>query len=1308
MTTNFTINNTSTPVSVSYFWDFGDGTTSTVRSPVKSYALPGVYQIKLVNNFGACSDSLIKNITVLPKPVSAFTADPLGSCQAPLTVNFANTSTGAVSYVWNFGDGVTSTLPNPTHTYNNAGAYTVRLTSTGINGCSHSLTRTAYIRIQLPVVTINNLPQEGCAPLSWTFSSTTTSSEPVTSYQWDFGDGGTSTLANPTHIFNEGVYNIQLIITTASGCRDTVIVPQGIKAGIRPAANFSATPRDMCAETAAVFTDLSTGTVTHWIWDFGDGGTSTVQNPTHTYNDTGYFAVTLIAINNGCRDTIVFPDYVHIKPPVARFIVTSTCIEPYKRNFSDRSVGAEEWAWDFGDGNTSSVQNPVHVYAAPGIYVVTLVVRNLTYGCEDTWTVDVRIVDEPATFAAADSVVCRSTPVNFSAVGSNPLNIVSYQWSFGDASTGTGRTVSHSYPQAGFYTVSLIITDVNGCKDTLVKPQYIRVNGPTANFGSSVPGTCLLNTIGLVDSSQNDGINPIVQWIWNYGDGIIDTLSSGPFQHTYALPGIYTVTLTVTDSTGCSNTIIKTNLLTISKPVANFNTIDTSTCPNRSVTFNNTSTGPGLTYLWNFGDGNTSTDQNPVHNYLADGNYSVKLVIVDQFGCTDSITRTSYISIRTPLANYTVSDSVGTCPPLVVAFTNTSLNYTSINWDFGDGSSSQSASPSHFYSVPGTYISKLTVTGPGGCTSEKERTIVVRGPSGSFTYGGLSGCTPLTVNFIATSRDRISFIWDFNDGNTLSTTDSVVSHTYTTTGEFIPKMILRDASGCLVPITGPDTIRTRGVTAGFYFNTQPMCNSGNVTFNNITSSNDAISSYLWDFGDGNTSTQDNPSHFYNAPGLYYPKLIAGTLAGCTDSLTSTLPVKIVASPQALIAQTANGCTPISVTFNGSLAVADTSALTWNWDFGNTHTSPLKDPLPEMYTIAGTYPVRLLVTNSSGCMDTVLSNVEAYAIPVVNAGIDTLICQGRGIILNATGGSLYVWTPSLGLSCTDCPNPIATPASETEYFVSGTTNHGCSNIDSVTVKVKYPFSMSNAPGDTLCVGSSYRLSASGAYSYQWSPATGLSSTTAANPVASPQITTSYRVIGTDDRNCFTDTAYIPMVVYNIPTVEAGSDKTMNVGQTIDLIPTISPDVTDVLWSPTGSVFRNIWPGITVKPRETTVYTVEVSNRGGCTATDNLVVSVICNGANIFIPNTFSPNGDGANDIFYPRGSGVFSIKSERIFSRWGEIVFEKHNFNANDISAAWDGTYKGQKLNPDVYVYVIEVLCDNNSLLTYKGNVALIK
>ncbi|HMJ47547.1 MAG TPA: PKD domain-containing protein, partial [Ferruginibacter sp.] len=606
------------------------------------------------------------------------------------------------------------------------------------------------------------------------------------------------------------------------------------------------------------------------------------------------------------------------------------------------------------------------------------------------------------------------------------------------------------------------------------------------------------------------------------------------------------------------------------------------------------------------------------------------------------------------------------------------------------------------------YIAKLTVTGAGGCTSIKQRTIVIRGPQGSFTYNPLNGCKPLQVNFIASTLGRSSFIWDFNDGTTFSTTDSIVSHTYTVAGIYIPKMILMDAGGCVVPVTGPDTIHVHGITAAFTFTPATLCDKGTAQFNNLTTSNDIITGYQWDFGDGTFSTAQNPVHFYNTSGIYYPKLKAFSQNGCVDSTTATSPIRVIKSPVASLTRSGNGCTPLTVTFSGSISNQDTSAITWEWNFGNDQSSVLQNPPAQLFSTAKDYQVYVIATNSNGCKDTASSRITAFPIPAINAGADTTICKGIGTSLHVSGASTYLWSPVTGLSCIDCADPVALPDSLIKYTVKGTSIHGCINSDTIQVNVRLPFKMNITRADTICAGSAVQLNAAGASAYAWYPPNGLNNTTSGTVLASPRVTTLYRVIGTDDRNCFKDTGYIPVKVFPVPTVDAGQDRTINVGQMVDLIPAFSSDVTNVLWTPTGSIFRSSYPSITVKPKETTQYIVEVTNPGGCRRRDMVTIYVLCNGANVFIPNTFSPNGDGSNEVFYPRGSGLFRIKSARVFDRWGEIMYEKNDFNANDPNAGWDGTFKGRKLNTDVYIYTFEIICDNNSTLIYKGNIALVK
>ena len=351
---------------------------------------------------------------------------------------------------------------------------------------------------------------------------------------------------------------------------------------------------------------------------------------------------------------------------------------------------------------------------------------------------------------------------------------------------------------------------------------------------------------------------------------------------------------------------------------------------------------------------------------------------------------------------------------------------------------------------------------------------------------------------------------------------------------------------------------------------------------------------------------------------------------------------------------------------------------------------------------------LLLINSSGCTDTVIKVVESYKLPDLRLTPDTTLCKGAFLALKANDAQTYLWSPSSYLSCTNCAGPVSHPDSAINYFVTGINARGCVSTDSVFIDMKFPNTVKVSKADTLCLGSSVQLSATGAEMYSWSPAASLNNPLIANPVASPVITTIYKVIGSDTKGCFTSTASIPVKVYTIPVVTAGVDKTINVGTSFDIIPHISADVTSIVWSPSTGIIARNYPGITVKPVESIEYTVEVKNEGGCRARDKISIYVMCDNTNVFVPNTFSPNGDGANDIFYPRGSGVFAVRSLRIFNRWGEIVFEKANFNANDASSGWDGTFKGQKLSPDVFVYTLEVVCSNNQALVFKGNIALIK
>ena len=1301
-----TFTNTTTPAPASAAWYFSDGTTVDSLHAVKTFAREGLYTVKLVNNFGSCSDSLTRSLTVVKRPSLSFVASKTASCKAPLTVSFANGTSGATTYHWDFGDGATSAAAQPMHTYTQLGNYTVTLIATNSNGCSDTLVKEQYIKIQKPGITINNLPRTGCTPQTITPTATVQAAEAITGYRWNFGDGTFSTEATPSHTYTKaGNYHVTLTITTASGCTDSLVLTDAVRIGDKPKADFTVAPAEVCADYPMAFTDKSTGKVDQWLWLFGDNQSSTEPNPTHIFDGIGKFSTTLVVWSNTCPDTITIKDVVNVKPPLSGFTVSNTCGAKYTKSFQDQSVKATSWFYDFGDGTTSTEANPTHTYKAPGTYKVSQTVSNDT--CSHSNWIMVQVVDEKALFTPSKTVVCKGEVLTLATPSIQGANIASWQWSFGDGTTSTdASTVSHTYTKPGTYTVTLTIIDVLGCVDT--RSVAITVYGPTAAFSQEKEGVCLGSTIRVSDASTTDGTNSLVNWVWNFGDGTVEATGAAPAPHLYKAGGEYSVSLKVVDAYGCTDVITKSNTIIIADPKAAFSSPDTLSCTGKPVQLVNQSIGYDLQYAWSFGDGTGSKELSPVHHYGAVGGYSVGLTVTDRFGCTATEQKASYINISLPKAAFTVSDSVSSCPPLLVHFTNGSSNYVSLAWDFGDGNTSVLANPSHYYTLPGVYTARLVATGPGGCTDSFTRHIEVKGPRGEFSYQPTTGCKPLTVSFKATTTNNVSFVWDFSDGTTLSTKDSVVSHTYTTAGEFVPKMILVDATGCTVSIVGKDTIKVVGITSSFTLDQNRLCNSGTVAFTNTTVANDVIAGYQWSFGDGTTSSEQHPIHLYAKPGTYTVQLLATTEAGCTDTYILKEAVTVFEGPQVEVAGTTEACMPASLSFRGSILKGNATTLGWDWSFGNGQKATGQNPSTLVYAKDGSYTVTAVATDTNGCSDTAARVITIHPLPATNAGADALVCRGSTIGLAATGATTYTWKATADLSCTTCPTPVAKPAVTTTYYVTGATAFGCTATDSVRITVRQPFTLTVAPGDTLCAGEVTALAASGADRYSWYPSTGLDNPGTGKTKARPMTTTQYTVVARDSDNCFADTAKVQIVVNPMPTVEAGSDVTASAGSAVQLRAAASSDVTSWEWMPAQGLNCATCPEPVASPRTTTRYSVRVRNNGGCAGADDVTVSVVCNGGNLFIPNTFSPNGDGSNERFYPRGTGIHLIKSLRVFNRWGEVVFERLNFNANDAASGWDGTYKGAKLSPDVYIYSCEVVCINNEVIPFKGDITLLR
>ena len=1314
--------NTSAPQPTVTNWSFGDGASSTLLSPSHNYTSAGVYPVRLINTFGSCIDSVIKPISVLIPAVASFTATDSVSCDSLFTVQFTNQSTGANSWNWSFGDGSTSTQQNPQHEYIGYGSWTVSLIASNSANCSGSYTKNQFIVNKKPVIHISDIGSKGCAPFVFTPTLTDTVVDGIASYNWNFGDGTpNSTQATPPpHPYpNAGTYLVSLTITTNGGCTaatvDTVMVGT-----IKPNVSFTESATSVCVNTSINFTDESTPPSNNgWLWNFGNGDYSTMENPSYTYPVPGIYKVTLTTFNNGCNDSAKAT--ITVNPPLARFTYSYSCTGNNSVFlFHDSSILADSWTWYFGDGDTSHAQNPSHSYAqGNATYPVTLVVTNTSSGCTSQVTQQVAIVHQKPTISATATTVCVNNLVVISVEGVNFSYFSSFTFNFGDGeviNAGFNANLGHTYTKAGVYTITIIATEITGCNDTVTQLNYIQVNGPTANFSPSSTIGCTGLNIIFTDSSTTDGTHPIKDWIWNYGDGSpIDTITTGPpFSHMYSKQGIYTVSLTVIDASGCSSKIVKTNLITVAYPSASFTTLDSLSCPASPIQFVNNSKGYGLTYHWIFGDGDSSNAANPLHTYPI-GDFKASLAVEDQFGCWDS-TQQYNILVDTPSASFTLTGTFASCPPLIDTFTFTGSYYKSLHWVFGDGGVSSLLNPVHYYNIPGTYYPYVVATSHGGCTSTAPTQMVtILGPYGVFTYSPLQGCHTLTVNFSVVTGNIVKFLWIYSPSAADSSFLPTSSYTYDSAGTYNPKVVLEDtASGCNVVISGDSTIYVYGSTPKFGVSANTLCANGNVQFSDstIVFPGESIGTYYWDFGDGTPpSSSQNPLHYYASTGIYTVKLVATTTTGCSDSIIENNLIRVVANPVVSILGANSQCVPSTLNFQGNEVVMDTSVLSWAWSFYNgSGGSSLQNPPSQLYNTPGSDSVQLIATNSSGCRDTVSSYFTVYPLPPTNAGTDTTICQGQQTTLQASGAATYNWLPPNNtLSCINCASPIATPDTTTAYVVNGTSSFGCMNTDTVVVNVITPLTLSLTPlADSLCLGQQVILTASGETLYTWTPAAGLSNPNIPNPIASPDTTTIYQVSGTDIKSCFTETKTVKISVFNYPNVVLGSNVSILVGSSYQITANGSEDIDSISWTPPAGLSCTNCLNPVATPVNSTTYTIRVENSGGCAVTDSITIMVTCNNSNLFVPNTFSPNSDGVNDVFYVRGKGLSNIQSMRIFNRWGQMVFEKLNFAPNDPSVGWDGTFNGKKAPIDVYVYTIEVVCENSQVVPYHGNVALIR
>ncbi|MDX2172907.1 MAG: PKD domain-containing protein [Bacteroidota bacterium] len=1039
--------NSSTDVSQTthFQWDFGDGSPlvnfnytnagATVTHTYNKGTVNCQTQVTL-KAWNYCSQGNTTIATYNPIQVydidnAAITPDKFIRCWPDNVFTFTNTTarncvpqanTFQRQEWWNFGnywglghDSIFNWHPWPptlpiTIAYPAVGSYTVQLRDSNLCGVDTTIITVSIVNPPVAGVIAPLGPLCQNVPLTFTNSSA-----PGYVYLWNWGTGGgfvnlgngpkTNTFASP------GTYTVQVaayIPGAGSACTSTAQVVVTILPS--PTANFINNPSIGCnVLNNVVFNESSIGAVA-WNWNFGNLNTSTLQAPPNqNYPSPGAYTVSLTVTSiNSCVNTKT--TVINVYPnPIANFSPTATCVGSIT-NFTNTSTvtgtnAITSYTWDFGDASaTSNSINPTHIYSAAGSYTVGLIAS--TAFCKDSIKqVLVANIKPTANFAFTPTVGCPPFSPSFT---NTSLNGTSYLWNFGISSTSTSTATNPSFTYTNStgstlnYSVNLIALSGAGCSDTIEVPISVYPL-PIASFTANLAGGCSPLPVTFTNSSIG-GSN----YTWDFGDAN-GSIALNP-SHTYTNVSFSlqsnTITLVVTNSVGCTDSIKKT-IQIFPQVFANFTMLPPQGCTPLNISFPSV---PGVvSYTWSYGDGSpiVTTSATPTthvftNTTVSTQTYTVKLIARNAFGCVDSSFGYPIVFPK-PVPDFSATPNIG-CSPMVVSFTNSSSGNNSSSWLFNNGQASIFTNPTiTFTNAAGspamTFSVKLVVGTANNCYDSiiKPVTLFPR-PMAVFSLD-TPACSPKVITFTNTSQGATSYLWHFGDIPT-TTTVTAPTHQYVNSGftnqQYTVSLVATNSNNCKDTLKVPLVVHPK---ANFFISALPDsgCTPLKVFFPPIV----GVQNYQWNFGDGNTATTGSISNIFVNPTpsdkSFTVQLIAQDIYGCAD--TPTYKIKVFPNPIAVFQ--VNPLTVFVPNQSAQCINLSSGAVSYFWKFGDGGTST--DFSPEhIYTIAGEYQITLIATSIHGCRDTFdlpekLIALEETFVQVPNAFTPNI---------NGSNGSLY--------------------------------------------------------------------------------------------------------------------------------------------------------------------------------------------------------------------------------------------------------------------------------------------------------------
>lgn len=573
------------------------------------------------------------------------------------------------SYYWDFGDGGVSEERNPIHTYHISGTYNVSLTTIYFGMFEDTLLKEDYIEVwQTNIVPVAEFEVNDVSPLTGDilqFTYTGTYGNEPNEFYWDFGDGvGFSDEINPEYSYSSaGVYDVSLSVIDIDGDEDTEVKIEFITVteDLEPVADFFADITEFLEGGLVQFTfsgEEGNG-IEIFTWDFGDAiGYSNERNPEYLYNIPGLFNVSLTVVDtDGDKVTAVKDDFINViedLEPIADFTSNTQVIQNGFIDFTytgSEGNGLKSYLWNFGDGITSEERDPTHQFLEAGLFTISLTVNDTDGDTSTETKIDYITVDDDlspiADFASDFQTVIADDIIQFTFTGEEGNSPATFWWDFGDGSTSEERDPSYQYYDPGFYTISLTVNDIDGDEHTETKFDYIEVLEDLFPFTHFMADPTEAYTGDLIQFTfLGDEGNGPAEFYWEFGDGSTSTEQNPT--HIYSEAGIFSVILTVTDMDGDIDAIEFVNYITIEEnilPIADFY-VDDMVGDSLQFKFNGTYGNDPCEFYWDFGDGTSSSEENPLHQYDEPGYYTVSLTIIDSNRDEDIEIKVDYINVE--------------------------------------------------------------------------------------------------------------------------------------------------------------------------------------------------------------------------------------------------------------------------------------------------------------------------------------------------------------------------------------------------------------------------------------------------------------------------------------------------------------------------------------------------------------------------------------------------------------------------------------------------------------------------------------